>query len=73
MITEEERKLFLLEYRLKWLKECTQMVAQDLARAALSNYTPSSLDLLNHAKWLHNADNEIEYQGKRILLEVTGK
>lgn len=73
MISDEDRKVFLLEYRLKWLKEAVSQLSQDLARAGMSGYNPSDQDLLMHAKWIYEVDASIEEQGKRILLEVTGK
>lgn len=68
MTEQEELDKVVLEYRLHWLNEAIKSTAQDLARAAMSGYTPSAEELLNYAKWLFNAD-EAFFQEVESLIQ----
>lgn len=70
MNTEELREKGLLEWRVKWLNEALKAVAQDLARAAMSEYTPTAEELLNYAKWMFGADEAFKFEGEKLFEEM---
>lgn len=67
MTEQEELDRAVLEYRLHWLNEAIKSTAQDLARAAMSGYTPSAEELLNYAKWLFGADQAFIQEAENII------
>lgn len=70
MTEQEQLDKAVLEYRLHWVTEALRSVAVELARAAVSEYTPQPKEMLEMAKWAWNADEEFKQEAANIIKQA---